>query len=74
MIEILGIKLSYEAAAFLVLFLVDEIIPYTPLKGNNIIQVLQGLVAALKPARREDDTIQALKAKVKAVQDELNKL
>ncbi len=74
MIEILGIKLSYEAAAFLVLFLVDEIIPYTPLKGNNIVQVLQGLVATLKPARREDDTIRALKAKVKAVQDELNKL
>jgi hypothetical protein len=74
MIEILGIKLSYEAAAFLVLFLVDEIIPYTPLKGNNIVQVIQGLVATLKPARREDDTIRALKAKVKAVQDELNKL
>jgi nucleoside diphosphate kinase len=74
MIEILGIKLSFEAAAFLVLFLVDEIIPYTPLKGNNIIQVLQGLVGAIKPTRKEDDVVRALKAKVQAVQDELNKL
>jgi hypothetical protein len=74
MIEFLGIKLSFEAAAFLVLFLVDEIIPYTPLKGNNIIQVLQGLVGAIKPTRKEDDVVRALKAKVQAVQDELNKL
>ena len=74
MIELFGIKLSFEAAAFLVLFLIDEIIPYTPLKGNNIIQVLQGLVGAIKPTRKEDDVVRALRAKVQAVQDELNKL
>jgi hypothetical protein len=74
MIEFFGIKLSFEAATFFVLFLVDEIIPYTPLKGNNIIQVLQGLVGAIKPTRKEDDVVRALKAKVQAVQDELNKL
>jgi cell division protein FtsB len=74
MIEILGIKLSYEAAAFLVLFLFDELVPYLPIKGNNIVQVIQGLTQQLKPFRKEDDTIRALKAKVKAVQDELNKL
>jgi nucleoside diphosphate kinase len=74
MIEFFGIKLSFEAAAFLVLFLIDEIIPYTPLKGNNIIQVLQGLVGAIKPARKEDEVVRALRAKVQAVQDELNKL
>ena len=74
MIELFGIKLSFEAATFFVLFLVDEIIPYTPLRGNNIIQVLQGLVGAIKPTRKEDDVVRALKAKVQAVQDELNKL
>ncbi len=74
MIEILGIKLSYEAAAFLVLFLFDELVPYLPIKGNNIVQVIRGVAGQLKPFRKEDDAIRALKAKVKAVQDELNKL
>jgi hypothetical protein len=74
MIEILGIKLSYEAAAFLVLFLFDELVPYLPIKGNNIVQVIQGLTQQLKPFRKEDDAIKALKVKIEEIRKEIGRL
>ena len=74
MIEILGIKLSYEAAAFLVLFLFDELVPYLPIKGNNIVQVAQGIIGQLKLFRKEDDAIRALKVKIEEIQKEISRL
>jgi hypothetical protein len=74
MIEILGIKLSYEAAAFLVLFIFDELVPYLPIKGNNIVQVIQGLTQQVKIFRKEDDAVRAVKAKLAEIQREVNKL
>jgi hypothetical protein len=74
MIEILGIKLSYEAAAFLVLFLFDELVPYLPIKGNNIVQVAQGIIGQLKGFRKEDDAIRALKVKIEEIQKEISRL
>jgi hypothetical protein len=74
MIEILGIKLSYEAAAFLVLFLVDELIPFLPVKGNNFVQVAQGIIGQLKLFRKEDDAIRALKVKIEEIQKEISRL
>jgi hypothetical protein len=74
MIEFFGIKLSVEAAAFLVLFLFDELVPYLPIKGNNIVQVIQGLTQQLKPFRKEDDAVRAVKAKLAEIQKEVNRL
>lgn len=74
MIEILGIKLSYEALAFLGLFLFDELIPYLPIKGNNIVQVIQGITQQIKLFRKEDDAIRAVKAKLTEIQKEVNRL
>jgi hypothetical protein len=74
MIEILGIKLSYEAAAFLVLFLFDELIPFLPVKGNNFVQVAQGIIGQLKLFRKEDDAIRALKVKIEEIQKEISRL
>ena len=74
MIEILGIKLSYEAAAFLVLFIFDELVPYLPIKGNNIVQVIQGLTQQIKIFRKEDDAVRAVKAKLKEIQREVGRL
>jgi len=74
MIEILGIKLSYEAAAFLVLFLFDELVPYLPIKGNSIVQVIRGVAGQLKPFRKEDDAIRSVKAKLKEIQKEVRRL
>jgi hypothetical protein len=74
MIEILGIKLSYEAAAFLLLFIFDELVPYLPIKGNSIVQVVQGLTQQLKVFRKEDDAIRAVKAKLAEIQKEVERL
>ena len=74
MIEILGIKLSVEAAAFLILFLVDELIPFLPVKGNNFVQVAQGIIGQLKLFRKEDDAIRALKVKIEEIQKEIGRL
>jgi hypothetical protein len=74
MIEILGIKLSYEAAAFLVLFIFDELVPYLPIKGNNIVQAVQGLIQQVKIFRKEDDAVRAVKDKLAEIQKEVNRL
>jgi hypothetical protein len=74
MIEIVGVKLSYEAVAFLGLFIFDELVPYLPIKGNNIVQVIQGLTQQVKIFRKEDDTVRAVKAKLKEIQREVGRL
>jgi hypothetical protein len=74
MITLFGIKLSYEAASFLVLFIFDELVPYLPIKGNNIVQVIQGIIQQVKIFRREDDTIRALKGKIQEIQKEIDRL
>jgi hypothetical protein len=61
MITILGIKVSYEALAFLALFLGSEIIGASKLKDNSIVQLILSGVNALKPLRKEDDQIQRIK-------------
>lgn len=74
MIEFYGIKLSVEAAAFLVLFLFDELVPYLPIKGNNLVQVAQGIVGQLKLFRKEDDAIRSVKAKLAEIKKEVDRL
>lgn len=74
MIEFFGIKLSFEAAAFLVLFLLDELVPYLPIKGNNFVQVLRGIVGQLKTFRKEDEVVSTVKTKLTDVHEEVKKL
>jgi hypothetical protein len=65
MITILGIKVSYEALAFLALFLGSEIIGASKLKENGIVQIILSGINALKPLRKEDDQIQRIKDTLK---------
>jgi len=71
MIEILGIKLTYETLLFLALFLVSEVLPYTRLKDNSITQLVLHAAKTLKPFRKEDDKIARLKEQLDAIQKEL---
>ena len=61
MITILGIKVSYEALAFLALFIGSEIIGASKLKDNSVVQLILSGINALKPLRKEDDQIQRIK-------------
>ena len=61
MLTILGVKVSYEALAFFVLFLGSEVVGASKLRQNSIVQVLLAGINALKPLRTEDDKIQRIK-------------
>ena len=61
MLTFLGIKVSYEALAFLALFLGSEIIGASKLKDNSVVQLILSGINALKPLRKEDDQIQHIK-------------
>lgn len=62
MIEILGVKLSGEAIAFLAAFIASELIGANPkLKQNGVVALLLGLVETLKPIRQEDDKIEEIR-------------
>ena len=65
MLTILGIKVSYEALAFLALFLGSEIIGASKLKDNSVVQLILSGINALKPLRKEDDQIQRIKDTLK---------
>jgi hypothetical protein len=65
MITFLGIKVSYEALAFLALFLGSEVIGASKLKDNGVVQLILSGVNALKPLRKEDDQIQRIKDTLK---------
>lgn len=75
MIEILGIKLTYEALGFLVAFIASEIIGASKkLKNNSLAGLLKSIIDGQRPYRQEDEKIDAVKAKVVALYQELESL
>lgn len=71
MIEVLGIKFTYEALGFLVAFVVSEVIGASSLKNNSVAGLLKSIVDGQKPFRKEDDKIAAVKAKLVALYQEI---
>lgn len=73
MIEIMGVKLTYDALAFLLLFLVSELLPFLPIKGNGVTDLILRLAHITKPLRSEDEKVAELTQKVKELSDTLKK-
>lgn len=65
MIEILGIKIGYEAALFIGLFIAEQIIAALPIKANSTVQLITGGIQAIKPLRNEDEKVEKLAAALK---------
>jgi hypothetical protein len=61
MLTILGAKVSIETVGFFVLFIASEVIGNSKLKSNSVVQLLATLVNGLKPLRKEDDQIDAIR-------------
>ena len=57
MIEILGVKLSYEALAFVAAFITSEVIGESKLKENSVAALIKSLIDTLKPSRKEDEKV-----------------
>jgi len=74
MIEILGVKLSFEAIGFLAAFVASEVIGSSKLKENSVAQLIKSLIDTLKPARKEDEKVAELRARVEGLLEELKGL
>ena len=74
MIEVLGVKLTYEGIAFLLAFVASEVIGSSKLRENSVAQLVKTLIDTLKPARKEDEKVAELKAKAEALLAELKQL
>ena len=74
MIELFGLKLSYELLVFFGLFAASEVVAVLPIAENSVVQLVLKAVNALKPLRSEDEVVAGLKAKAEALLGEVNKL
>lgn len=74
MIEIFGIKLTYEAIGFIIAFAASEIIGESKLKQNSVLALVKSLIDTLRPARKEDEKIAAIKARIDALIEEVEGL
>ena len=74
MIEILGISIAWETIGFVAAFVASEVIGTSKLKENSVAALVKGLIDNLKPMRREDEKVAAIKAKLEAVAAELKSL
>lgn len=82
MIEIFGFKMGYDALLWLAFFAASEFIGAVPYfkKNTVILEFLLQVVGILKKVRKEDESVEAIKARldellkiVKAEQNRINK-
>ena len=74
MIEILGVKLSYEALAFIAAFVSSEVIGESKLKENSVAALIKSLIDTFRPSRKEDERVTAIKEQLEALTEELRNL
>ena len=74
MIEIFGVKLTYEALGFLAAFIVSEVIGVSKLKENSIAQLVKNLIDTQRPNRTEDDKVVAIRERVEELLNDLKAL
>ena len=74
MIEILGVSIAWESIGFLIAFVASEVIGETKLKENSIAALVKSLVDTLKPARKEDEKVDAIRKRLEEVEEELKSL
>ena len=74
MIEIFGVKLTIEAIGFIAAFVASEVIGSSKLKENSVAALVKSLIDTLKPARKEDEKVAELRARVEGLLEELKGL
>jgi hypothetical protein len=74
MIEVLGIKLTYETIGFIVAFVLSEVIGMSKLKENSVAQLVKGLIDSQRPQRKEDEKVSAIKGRIEELLTEIKAL
>lgn len=66
MLTILGVKISYETASFIALFIASEVLGNSKrFKANSVVQAVLSAVNYMKLFRTEDDKIARIKKELK---------
>lgn len=66
MLTILGVKVSYETASFIALFIASEVLGNSKrFKANSVVQAVLSAVNYMKLFRTEDDRIARIKKELK---------
>ena len=74
MIEILGISIAWETIGFVAAFVASEVIGCSDLKENSVAALAKNLIDSMKPMRKEDEKVEAIKAKLALLTEELSTL
>lgn len=74
MIEILGISIAWETIGFVAAFVASEVIGFSKLKENSVAALAKSLIDTLKPARKEDEKVDAIRLRIEEIAEELKSL
>jgi hypothetical protein len=74
MIEILGVSIAWETIGFVGAFVASEVIGSSKLKENGVAALIKTLIDNLKPMRKEDEKVAAIRAKLDRLTEELKTL
>ena len=74
MIEILGVTVAWETIAWVVAFAASEVIGTSSLKENSVAAVAKSLIDRLKPTRKEDEKVSAIRKRIEELGEELKSI
>ena len=74
MIAIFGITLAWATIGFVAAFVASEVIGSSKLKENSVAALAKSLIDTLKPARKEDEKVDAIRRRIEEVAEELKSL
>jgi predicted metal-binding transcription factor (methanogenesis marker protein 9) len=74
MIEILGVKLTYDTLAWIAAFVASEIIGSSKLKENSVASLAKTMIDRMKPSRKEDDKVAEVRKATELLRETLRRL
>lgn len=74
MIEILGVKLTYDTLAWIAAFVASEIIGTSKLKENSVAALAKGMIDQMKPSRKEDEKVAEVRKASELLRETLRRL
>ena len=74
MIEIFGVAVAWETLGFVAAFVASEVIGSSKLKENSVAALIKSLIDTLRPARKEDEKVDAIRRRIEEVATELKSL
>lgn len=74
MLEIVGVKIAWETLIWIGAFAASEVIGASKLKENSVLAMAKGIVDKMRPHRKEDDKVVAIKERIAQLQAELENL